>query len=260
LVARALLPLLPLRRLLLAGTALALLSACANNNTVDFKQPDFSHASAQQKQQAIAGLGARYKAQPNDKATILYYAAALRSDGQAAQAVSVVEAGLATMPNDIDLKVAYAKALAAAGRFVQALNVIQDAINPAMPDWNALLVEGAILDQSGQNEQARMVYAQALTIAPMQAAIEANIGLSFAMSDDLTQAEAHLRKALAMHGVTSQMRQNLALVVGLQGRFDEARALLAADLPPDQVEVNMAYIRSLLTQQNRWNQIKGSKQ
>jgi Flp pilus assembly protein TadD len=129
-----------------------------------------------------------------------------------------------------------------------------------MPDWNALLVEGAILDQSGQNEQARVVYAQALTIAPMQAAIEANIGLSFAMSDDLTQAEAHLRKALAMHGVTSQMRQNLALVVGLQGRFDEARALLAADLPPDQVEVNMAYIRSLLTQQNRWNQIKGSKQ
>ena len=80
------------------------------------------------------------------------------------------------------------------------------------------------------------------------------------MSNDLTQAEAHMRKALTMIGVTSQMRQNLALVVGLQGRFDEARALLAADLPPDEVEANMAYIRSLLTQQNRWDQIKGSKQ
>jgi len=174
--------------------------------------------------------------------------------------VSVVEAGISLYPNDVDLKVAYAKALAAAGRFSQALNVIQDAIDPATPDWNALLVEGAILDQTGDNQQARTIYNQALTVAPMQAAIEANIGLSYAMSNDLTQAEAHMRKALTMIGVTSQMRQNLALVVGLQGRFDEARALLAADLPPDEVEANMAYIRSLLTQQNRWDQIKGSKQ
>jgi len=36
--------------------------------------------------------------------------------------------------------------------------------------------------------------------------------------------------------------------------------LLSVDLPPDEVETNMAYIRSLLTQQDRWNQIKGSKQ
>ena len=35
------------------------------------------------------------------------------------------------------------------------------------------------------------------------------------------------------------------------------RALFAAELPPDQVEANMAYIRALLTQQNRWDLIKG---
>jgi Flp pilus assembly protein TadD len=54
------------------------------------------------------------------------------------------------------------------------------------------------------------------------------------------------------------VRQNLALVIGLQGRFDEARAIYAAELPPDQVEANMAYVRSMLTQQNRWNAIKGN--
>jgi Flp pilus assembly protein TadD len=47
--------------------------------------------------------------------------------------------------------------------------------------------------------------------------------------------------------------------VGLQGRFDDARKLFAAELPPDQVEANMAYIRALLTQQNRWDLIKGAK-
>jgi len=42
-------------------------------------------------------------------------------------------------------------------------------------------------------------------------------------------------------------------------RFDEGRALFAAELTPDQVEANMAYIRALLTQQNRWNTIKTGK-
>ena len=79
------------------------------------------------------------------------------------------------------------------------------------------------------------------------------------MGNDLTQAETHLRRAQGMQGVTSQIRQNLALVVGLQGRFDEARALFAAELPPDQVEANMAYIRAMLTQQNRWDLVKGAK-
>ena len=93
-VARALPSLKSLRLILLAGATAALLGACATNNTSSFKQPDFSQATPQQKQQAIAGLGARYKAQPNDKTTILYYSAALRSAGQAEQAVSVVEAGI----------------------------------------------------------------------------------------------------------------------------------------------------------------------
>jgi Flp pilus assembly protein TadD len=61
-----------------------------------------------------------------------------------------------------------------------------------------------------------------------------------------------------MPGATSKIRQNLALVVGLEGRFDEARRLFAAELPPDEVEANMTYIRGLLTQQNRWAAIKGA--
>ena len=51
----------------------------------------------------------------------------------------------------------------------------------------------------------------------------------------------------------------LALVIGLHGRFEESRKLFAAELPADQVEANMSYVRALLTQQNRWDLIKGAK-
>ncbi len=249
----------PLRGALLIGVAALALSACVNNRT-SMAQPDFSGAPAGQTASALVQLEANYKRNPDDKRTVIYYAAALRSAGQADQSVSVIEAALARHKNDIDLKVAYAKALSAAGNFDQALNVINDAIDPAAPDWNALLVKGAILDQSGDNADARAIYQQALLTSPNQPALEANLGLSFAMTNNLDQAEAHLRKAVSMPGCTSQIRQNLALVIGLQGRFDEARQMFAAELPDDQVEANMNYIRALLTQQNRWDLIKGASQ
>lgn len=243
-----------LRILLLAGVAAAALSACATNRPdtgVSADGPVTTRAQA-----ALADASARYKKNPRDKATIIYFAGGLRAAGQAEQAVAVLESGISVFPTDLEIRIAYAKALTAAGRFQQAMNVIEDAIDPAAPDWNALLVKGAVLDQMGRNKDARAIYTQALIIAPTQAALEANIGLSYAMSNDLANAELHLRKAVAMPGASSQVRQNLALVIGLQGRFDEARALFAAELPPDQVEANMAYIKALLTQQDRWAQIK----
>jgi Flp pilus assembly protein TadD len=43
------------------------------------------------------------------------------------------------------------------------------------------------------------------------------------------------------------VRQNLGLVVGLQGRFAEAEAIVKADLPPDQAAANVAYLKDMLS-------------
>jgi Flp pilus assembly protein TadD len=249
----------PVRLLCLTGLAALTLAGCAVNNTASLRTPDYSAQTQSQQQMTVSELAARYKANPRDKGAIIYYAGALRSAGQPQQAVAVVEAGLAIYPNDVDLKVNYAKALSAAGNYQQALTVIADAIRPDAPDWNALLVKGAILDQMGNNTEARATYQQALLIAPNEASLEGNLGLSYAMTNNLDQAEQHLRRAVSMPGATSKIRQNLALVIGLQGRFEEAQKLFAAELPPDQVQANMAYIKGLLTQQNRWAAIKGGK-
>ena len=121
-------------------------------------------------------------------------------------------------------------------------------------------MQGAVLDQMGRHEEAQRYYADALRIIPDEASVLSNLGLSYAMTNDLAEAEQHLKKAASLPGATSRIRQNLALVIGLEGRFEEARALFAAELPPDKVEANMAYIKSMLTQQNRWAAIKGAGQ
>jgi Flp pilus assembly protein TadD len=244
--------------LLLAGVAALALSACATNHA-SLRSTDYTALSPSDVQATLGQLAARYKQNPKDKTTIVTYSAALRANGQATQAVAVIEGGMGAYGRDPDVRVAYAKALAAAGRFEQALAVVDDTINPAQPDWNALSVKGAILDQMGRNQDARIYYQQALQIAPGEASLRANLGLSYAMTNELAAAEAELQKAVRMRGANGQVRQNLALVIGLQGRFDESEAMFARDLPPDQVEANMNYIRAMLTQQNRWDRVKDAE-
>jgi tetratricopeptide (TPR) repeat protein len=157
----------PLRTLLFVSVAALALSACASNPmTTGSIGGDQVGQPMDRKQQALAQLAAHYKKSPGDRATIIYYAAALRANGQNDQAVAVLESGVAKFRNDPEMLVGYAKALAAAGRFEQALNVADRAISPTSPDWNALMVKGAILDQSGRNQEARAAYGQALKIAP----------------------------------------------------------------------------------------------
>ena len=58
-----------------------------------------------------------------------------------------------------------------------------------------------------------------------------------------------LRQAAAQNPIDPRVRQNLALVVGLQGRFAEAEDIARSDLPPDQAAANVAYLRQMLAQQ-----------
>ncbi|QQR38568.1 tetratricopeptide repeat protein [Devosia rhizoryzae] len=243
------------RTLLLAGVAAIALSACASNRG-QLGNTDYAGMPASQAQSNLGQLTERYRRNPKDRAVAIQYSAALRAAGQPEQAAAALETAMMTYPKDVAVSVAYGKALTAAGRFDQSLTVLDNVIRPDAPDWNALLVKGATLDQMGRNDEARRLYAQAATIAPGEASIETNLGLSYAMTNELPRAEQHLRRAVAMRGANTQTRQNLALVVGLQGRFDECRQIYAAELPPEQVESNMAYVRALLTQQNRWDLIE----
>jgi Flp pilus assembly protein TadD len=251
-------PMSVFRSLTLTALAAMALSGCAINRATPLHTPDYSNFTSAQTSAAVTDLSARYKRDPKDQQTMVSYAAALRAAGQADQAVAVMENGMLANKDNVDIKVNYAKALSAAGRYDQALNVIGDAIRPDAPDWNALLVKGAIQDQMGNNAGARDTYNQALLIAPTEPSLEGNLGLSYAMTNDLVQAETHLRRAASMPGANSKIRQNLALVIGMQGRFDEAKAIYAKELPPDQVDANMAYIKSMLSQQNRWASIKAA--
>jgi Flp pilus assembly protein TadD len=110
-----------------------------------------------------------------------------------------------------------------------------------------LSVQGAVLDEMGRHDEAQRHYLTALKIVPNEPSVLSNLGLSYALSKDLTKAEQTLRQAAAQQPADPRVRQNLALVVGLQGRFAEAENIARADLPPDQAAANVAYLRQMLS-------------
>jgi Flp pilus assembly protein TadD len=191
-------------------------------------------------------LGERYRVNPRDADNAIRYARALRALEQRSQAVAVLEQATIHNPDNAALLGAFGRALADAGTFGRALDVLSKAHSPDQPDWRILSAQGAVLDQMARHKDAREYYAAALKIVPDEPSVLSNLGLSYALSKELAQAETTLRRAAAGNRTDPRVRQNLALVVGLQGRFAEAEDIARAELPADEAAANVAYLRQML--------------
>src|ERR1700704_3452192 len=178
---------------------------------------------------AVEVYGERYRGNPKDADAALRYGQALRATGQRSQAGAVLEQATIAHPGNKTLLAAYGRALADNGNFKQAFEVLGRSHTPDNPDWRILSVQGTTLDQLGRHEEARRYYASALKIVPDEPSVLSNLGLSYVLSKELPMAEETLRRAYASTRADARVRQNLGLVVGLQGRFAEAESIVKAD-------------------------------
>jgi Flp pilus assembly protein TadD len=227
----------------LAGRSFSLPSLSSAKRTVDPQSPE-----DWQREARIAGE--RYNADPRNAGAALRYAEALRHTGQRAQAAAVLQQASVHNPQDRRLLGAYGRALADTGNLEQALDVLSRAHTPDQPDWRILSAQGAVLDQMGKHSEARRYYVTALKIVPDEPSVLSNLGLSYALSRELPKAEETLRKAADRGTKERRVQQNLALVVGLQGRFKEAEEIARADLPPAEAAENIAYLKQMLAEQD----------
>ncbi len=199
----------------------------------------------------VDAAGDRYRANPKDSDAALAYGQALRATGQRAQAVAVFEQATLAHPGNKALLAGYGRALADNGNFQLAFDVLARAHSPDNPDWRILSVQGTALDQLGRHDEARRYYDSALKIAPEEPSVLSNLGLSYVLSKDLPKAEEVLRRAYASGKADPRVRQNLGLVVGLQGRFAEAETIVRGDLPADEAAANVAYLKQMLNRKDK---------
>ncbi len=197
-------------------------------------------------------LGQRFDKHPDDKALGLAYARALKGLTQYAQAVAVLQRIAVKHSRDLEVLAAYGKALADAGRLQEASAVLERSHTPERPNWSVLSAQGSVADQIGDHAKAQAYYTAALKIVPNQPQVMSNLGLSYALEKKMREAEETLRTASEQPGADMRVRQNLALVLALQGKFADAESVSRRDLSSIDAASNVASIRQMIAQSDTW--------
>ena len=200
--------------------------------------------------------GARYDKNPKDKTAAIAYAKALLALKQTSQAVAILQGLAIQYPQDMSVLAAYGKGLASAGQLNQAAEVLSRAHTPEKPDWSVVSAQGTIADELGDHEAARRFYDEALKMRPNDPGVLSNLGLSYALSRQLPRAEETLKEAAMQPTADMRVRQNLALVLALEGKFDQAEDWSRRDLSPMDAAANVAQIKMMISESNTWRDIQ----
>jgi Flp pilus assembly protein TadD len=196
---------------------------------------------------------------PTDNDARLKLAKALRALGKYDEAAAAADQLLVIQPNNLEALLESARARVAANQGFYAIDDAERAEAMAPRDWRPVALLAIALEQSDRDADALAAHQKALSLAPDNPATLTNLGMYYATHGDPGSAEPLLRRAAAAPGATAQERQNLALVLGLEGKLDEALLLERRDLPPDVVRSNLAYLRAAADprQPRTWESLRG---
>ena len=125
----------------------------------------------------------------------------------------------------------------------QLLAVADD---PTKPDWRVISARGTVMAKQGKYSDAIPFYERALTLSQNNPTVLNNLAMAYAMMGDAKKAEEILRQAVTTEGAAPKVRENLALVLGLQGRYDESRSVAAGVLNSEVASANTSYLKQMV--------------
>ncbi|MDE2006054.1 MAG: tetratricopeptide repeat protein [Rhodospirillales bacterium] len=115
-----------------------------------------------------------------------------------------------------------------------AAALFRKVLDRAPGDAVALNDLGIALDLQGQHAAAQGAYRRALLLRPDLTASRVNLALSMAQAGQGGAAVALLRPVASAPKAGAKLREDYAAVLTMAGDQDQARAILSADMPPEQ--------------------------
>ena len=184
------------------------------------------------------------EANPTDTVAGVKLAQALRELGRYDQAAEAAQATLTVQPNNLDALLELGRAHIARGQAFYGVAPLEQARNQAPRDWRAYSLLGVAYEQVRRTDDARAAWNQALALSPDNPDVLTNAATAALTHGDAPGAETLLRRAVAQPTASAKVRQNLAMVLGLQGKMGEAEQILRRELPPEQAEQNLRWLRA----------------
>lgn len=195
---------------------------------------------------------------PENLEVAMTFAKALRAIGSNERAIEVLSQVLVVHPGEPDLLMDLGRALSANGNVLGSARAFERATRLAPERAETWAAFGTALDKLERHNDAQSAYQQALMLEPNRTSTLTNYGLSLALSGDLIGAEEKLREAAAQPDADLRVTENLALVLGLQGRYDEMAEISGRHAPKSVVEKNTELLRGMLSPVRSWEDLAAS--
>lgn len=197
-------------------------------------------------ERAIEYWGKKNRDNPSDLESGLNYARNLKAAGRRGEALQVLQQMAVFHGQDRKLASEYGRLALELDQVQVAQQVLQGADDPANPDWRVISARGTAMAKQGKYTEAIPFYERALRLASNEPSVLNNLALAYTMSGEPQKAEQLLRRASTDNGPhAAKIRQNLALVLGVQGRHDEAKQVASVD-SPDTAASNGALMRQMV--------------
>jgi Flp pilus assembly protein TadD len=160
---------------------------------------------------------------PRSADAAIAVARALRTEGDAKGALALLERSALEHPNDRALRRERGFLALELGQVAKAELLLRQALDNGKPDWQTYSAFGAALASAGRHPEAQEQFAKALALAPDHPSVLNNLALSYALDGKPTEAERLLRIAAWRRDTAPQVRKNLTLVQGVNGKLAEAQ-------------------------------------
>ncbi|MBA2126646.1 hypothetical protein DLM45_10495 [Hyphomicrobium methylovorum] len=197
-------------------------------------------------QRATTYWGAEYAKKPTEVQPAINYAKNLKALGEKRKALTVLQQASTIHGNDPQLAGEYGRLALELDQVNVASQLLAAADDPTKPDWRVVSARGTVLAKQGKYGEAIPYYERALTIAPDNPSVMSNLAMAHAMMGDPKTAEQILRQASTTQGATPKVRENLALVLGLQGRYEESKSIASSVLQTDVASANASYLKQMV--------------
>lgn len=190
--------------------------------------------------------GKEYSKNPSNAKAAVAFAKNLKAAGNKQEAFNVLAQAAQSTPDSREIAAEYGRLALEFEKVSLAAQMLEFADDPMRPDWRVISARGAALAKLGKYKEAVQHLERANLLAPEQLAVQNNLALAYAMNGDPSKAESLLRQAVNRDGGNTKTKQNLALVLGLQGKYDEATQVGATAVSADIAKQNTNIVRQMV--------------
>ncbi len=189
--------------------------------------------------------GKKFKEHPNELEPALSYAKNLKAMGERQQALSVIQHAAIYHAHDRALASEYGRLALELDQISVAKQMLAVADDPTSPDWRVISARGTVFAKEGKYKEAIPLYERALMLSQEQTSVMNNLAMAYAMAGEAGKAEAVLRRIEAKGG-NAKSRQNLALVLGLQGKFEESKSVSTQAIGAESATSDTDYLKRMV--------------